>query len=330
MRVQDCNWMQLEEYLRGDDRIVLPLGSIEQHAYLSLAVDVILSERVSVEAAEPLGVPVMPSLPYGITPYFAAYPGSPTLSVETYGQSFASCSTRYGQGFRRFLGQRPRRQRPGRHCRSERRASRRPGRLAQLVERPAHLGGRPVDRQRREPCFLAREFPLDAPRGRHAAVRAQADGRHLDDACDGSGRRARAAGRRLARRPLRTSRRRRAAGVASRRRGSARPDREQLVACLSSPVGRRSSRERRTESVRRLPRRSGSTARRARRRHIGRRPTATVAALCLNCPGRHPGQRRRRVGRVGRPLEEVSDDDWQAVVDANPTSTFVCTRVVLE
>ena len=30
MRVQDCNWMQLEEYLRGDDRIVLPFGSIER------------------------------------------------------------------------------------------------------------------------------------------------------------------------------------------------------------------------------------------------------------------------------------------------------------
>jgi len=34
------------------------------------------------------------------------------------------------------------------------------------------------------------------------------------------------------------------------------------------------------------------------------------------------------VGQVGRPLEEVSDDDWQAVVDANLTSTFVCTRAV--
>ena len=34
------------------------------------------------------------------------------------------------------------------------------------------------------------------------------------------------------------------------------------------------------------------------------------------------------VGQVGRPLEEVSDEDWQAVVDANLTSTFVCTRAV--
>jgi 3-oxoacyl-[acyl-carrier protein] reductase len=34
------------------------------------------------------------------------------------------------------------------------------------------------------------------------------------------------------------------------------------------------------------------------------------------------------VGQVGRPLEEVSVDDWRAVVDANLTSTFLCTRAV--
>jgi creatinine amidohydrolase/Fe(II)-dependent formamide hydrolase-like protein len=44
---------------------VLPLGSTEQHAYLSLATDAILAERVSVEAAEPLDVAVLPALPYG-------------------------------------------------------------------------------------------------------------------------------------------------------------------------------------------------------------------------------------------------------------------------
>jgi 3-oxoacyl-[acyl-carrier protein] reductase len=35
------------------------------------------------------------------------------------------------------------------------------------------------------------------------------------------------------------------------------------------------------------------------------------------------------VGQVGRPLEKISDEDWQAVVDANLTSTFVCTRAVV-
>jgi 3-oxoacyl-[acyl-carrier protein] reductase len=35
------------------------------------------------------------------------------------------------------------------------------------------------------------------------------------------------------------------------------------------------------------------------------------------------------VGQIGRPLEEVSDADWQAVIDANLKSTFVCTRAVV-
>ena len=35
------------------------------------------------------------------------------------------------------------------------------------------------------------------------------------------------------------------------------------------------------------------------------------------------------VGQVGRPLEEVSDEEWRAIVDANLTSTFVCTRAVV-
>ena len=76
--------MQVEEYLQRDDRIVLPIGSTEQHAYLSLATDSILAERVAVEAAEPLGVLALPVLPYGITPRFAAYPGSPSLRPETF------------------------------------------------------------------------------------------------------------------------------------------------------------------------------------------------------------------------------------------------------
>ena len=35
------------------------------------------------------------------------------------------------------------------------------------------------------------------------------------------------------------------------------------------------------------------------------------------------------VGQVGRPLEDISDEDWRAILDANLTSTFVCTRAVV-
>lgn len=34
------------------------------------------------------------------------------------------------------------------------------------------------------------------------------------------------------------------------------------------------------------------------------------------------------VGQVGKPLEQVTDQEWQAVLDANLTTTFLCTRGV--
>ena len=83
MRIADMNWMQVEDYLRRDDRCILPFGSTEQHAQLSLCVDAILAERVAVEAAEPLGVPVYPAMPFGLAPYFSEFPGSVSLRVET-------------------------------------------------------------------------------------------------------------------------------------------------------------------------------------------------------------------------------------------------------
>jgi creatinine amidohydrolase len=104
MRISDMNWMMVEEYLTRDDRCVLPLGSTEQHAYLSLSVDSILAERISVEAAESLGVPVFPVVAYGITPYFRAFPGSITLRVDTYLRVVREILDALAeQGFKRIL-----------------------------------------------------------------------------------------------------------------------------------------------------------------------------------------------------------------------------------
>jgi creatinine amidohydrolase len=104
VRIADANWLQVEAYLRGDDRVVLPVGSTEQHAYLSVATDSILAERVSVEAAELLGVLVLPAMPFGIAPGFAAFPGSVSLRPETLVAVVSEVlDTLHGQGFRRFL-----------------------------------------------------------------------------------------------------------------------------------------------------------------------------------------------------------------------------------
>ncbi len=104
MRISEMNWMQVEEYLKRDDRCVLPLGSTEQHAYLSLSVDSILSERVATEAAEPLGIPVFPVVAYGMTPMFRAYPGTVSVRIETYIRLIRDLlDSIAGQGFQRIL-----------------------------------------------------------------------------------------------------------------------------------------------------------------------------------------------------------------------------------
>lgn len=84
MRFYDYNWMQIEQYLRVDDRVIVPLGSVEQHGYLSLGTDAILAERCAIEATEGTGVPVLPALPFGLTPRFIEYPGTITLRTTVY------------------------------------------------------------------------------------------------------------------------------------------------------------------------------------------------------------------------------------------------------
>lgn len=102
--IEGMNWMQVEEYLQTDDRCVLPLGSTEQHAYLSLCVDNILPFRLAQDAVGDSGVPVFPVLPYGITPYFRAYPGSVNIRVQTYLAVVRDIlDGLFEQGFRRIL-----------------------------------------------------------------------------------------------------------------------------------------------------------------------------------------------------------------------------------
>jgi creatinine amidohydrolase len=104
MRFYDCTWMDLELYLESDDRVVLPLGSVEQHAYLSLGTDAIIAERAAVDAAAPLGVPVLPALPFGLAPTFTAYPGTISLPISLYLELVGGMlDALYAQGFRRVL-----------------------------------------------------------------------------------------------------------------------------------------------------------------------------------------------------------------------------------
>ena len=268
MRVADLNWMQLESYLEGDDRIVLPLGSTEQHAYLSLATDSILSERVALEAAEPLGVPVLPALAYGITPYFAAYPGSPSVREETYLALLRDLlDSLRGQGFRRILLLN--------------------GHGGNVPAESLAGGGVLFHSWWNGPRVTALIEGLD-PDTSHASwmenfpwtrlpgVELPAERKPMVARNSGGSRRGpRRARRRLVRRALRAPRRGRCSALAGRRRGSPRPARARLALGAATDMAGAAHRRPRRPPKRRGPAGKSSWLRRSRsrtfRRESGRR-----------------------------------------------------------
>ena len=104
MRLEELNWFDVEAYLKEENRLMLVLGSCEQHGYLSLLTDVKIPTALADAASEVSGVLVAPSLNFGSSPYFLAYPGTLSLRVSTLLDVVEDLiRSAYGQGFRRIL-----------------------------------------------------------------------------------------------------------------------------------------------------------------------------------------------------------------------------------
>ncbi len=104
MRIEDLNWMEVEEYLKNDDRLILVLGACEQHGYLSLLTDVKIPQALADAASEKAKVLIAPALNFGVSPYFLTYPGTISLSTDTFLKVVSDMvRSVYGYGFRKLL-----------------------------------------------------------------------------------------------------------------------------------------------------------------------------------------------------------------------------------
>lgn len=104
MEFGQMNWMQVESYLAEDDRVILVIGAVEQHGYLSLLTDVHIPEHLAQAASEQTGVLVAPTMPFGASHYFLAYPGTVSLRLSTLLAVLEDMvRSLYGHGFRRFV-----------------------------------------------------------------------------------------------------------------------------------------------------------------------------------------------------------------------------------
>jgi creatinine amidohydrolase len=104
MRLEDLNWMDVEKYLKEDDRLILVLGACEQHAYLSLLTDIKIPLALADSASQRTGVLVAPPLNFGFSHYFLDYPGTLSLCVPTLIAAVEDLvRSAYRSGFRRIL-----------------------------------------------------------------------------------------------------------------------------------------------------------------------------------------------------------------------------------
>jgi len=100
MRFEDLNWMDVESYLKNDDRLIVVLGACEEHGYLSLLTDIRIPMALADAASARTNVLVAPPLNFGISPYFAKYPGIQEYIERT------KVSTRQTQYVQTLLGRR--------------------------------------------------------------------------------------------------------------------------------------------------------------------------------------------------------------------------------
>lgn len=104
MRFEELNWMDVENYLQHDDRVIVLLGATEQHGYLSLHTDIKIPQALADAASSESGVLVAPPLNFGCSPYFLAYPGTISLRASTLIAAMKDVlDSLTGAGFKRIL-----------------------------------------------------------------------------------------------------------------------------------------------------------------------------------------------------------------------------------
>ncbi len=84
MRIDELNWMDVENYLKNDQRLMLILGACEQHGYLSLLTDIKIPQAIADAASQRTHVLCAPPLNFGVSPHFGSYPGTISLRLHTF------------------------------------------------------------------------------------------------------------------------------------------------------------------------------------------------------------------------------------------------------
>jgi creatinine amidohydrolase/Fe(II)-dependent formamide hydrolase-like protein len=103
--LQELTWVDVQEYLKTSDMVIIPLGSTEQHGpHMPLGTDSYEAEGISKIISERTGVLVAPVLWVGYSIYHSGFPGTLSLKPETMEQVlYETAQMLIKYGFRRFM-----------------------------------------------------------------------------------------------------------------------------------------------------------------------------------------------------------------------------------
>jgi creatinine amidohydrolase len=103
--LSDLGWPDVQEYLRHDDRLILVVGSTEQHGrHMTFASDVWQPWEIACRVSERTGVLLAPSVNYGMSLHHLGFPGSLSLHPNTLVSIVVDLlESAYQHGFRRIL-----------------------------------------------------------------------------------------------------------------------------------------------------------------------------------------------------------------------------------
>jgi len=103
--LEELGWPDVADYLRRDDRLILVVGSCEQHGrHLTFATDVWSPWEIALRLSERTGVLLAPPLNYGMSLHHLGFPGSLSLRPATLSSVIADLlESAYEHGFRHIL-----------------------------------------------------------------------------------------------------------------------------------------------------------------------------------------------------------------------------------
>ena len=102
----EMSWSEVEEYLKGgDDRIIIPVGSTEQHGrFAPLGTDTLVAIALAEDASAKTGVLIAPPLWFGWSPHHLVRPGTISIRAEVLIEALCDIIRSLAKhGFKKFV-----------------------------------------------------------------------------------------------------------------------------------------------------------------------------------------------------------------------------------